>query len=129
MARWKLLGDLERLVMEVLWDTVTPQTVRDVHARVTARHELAYTTVMTVLRRLAEKGLVIQDRGERAHRYCAAHTRDELVAGVMMDALDQVLGSGDKRSALVHFAERVDSEDLHVLQQALAEVDNRQASA
>ena len=91
--------------------------------------ELAYTTIMTVLRRLADKGLVTQHRADRAHRYAAMHGRDELVAGLMMDALDQVVDSGDRKSALVHFIERVGRDDLRALQRALDEVEMKQSTA
>ncbi|MGH8573296.1 MAG: BlaI/MecI/CopY family transcriptional regulator, partial [Gammaproteobacteria bacterium] len=47
------LGELERAVMEVLWDRDEPFVVRDV-VRVLAGRGLAYTTVMTVLDRLAK---------------------------------------------------------------------------
>ena len=123
MAKWKVLGELERPVMEHLWNTSDPQTVREVHAAVSVRRRLAYTTVMTVLRRLADKGLVVQHRGDRAHRYTPVHGRDELVAGLMVDALDQVADSGDRRAALVHFVESVGTDDVHALQRALAELE------
>ncbi|WP_102142534.1 BlaI/MecI/CopY family transcriptional regulator [Mycobacterium hubeiense] len=123
MAKWKLLGELERRVMEHLWHAVEPQIVREVHAALAVRRNLAYTTIMTVLRRLADKGLVVQHRGDRAHRYAAVHSRDELVAGLMVDALEQVADSGDRRAALVHFVERVGTDDVHVLQRALAELE------
>lgn len=122
MAKWKLLGDLERRVMEHLWSASEPQTVREVHCAVSARRGLAYTTVMTVLRRLTDKGLVAQHRGDRAHRYAALHRRDELVAGLMVDALDQVADEGGRTAALVHFVESVGTGDLHVLQRALADL-------
>lgn len=128
MAKWKLLGDLERRVMDHLWDASEPQTVREVHSAVSTPRELAYTTIMTVLRRLADKGLVTQHRGDRAHRYAAMHGRDELVAGLMMDALDQVVDSGDRKSALVHFIERVGTDDLRALQRALNEVEMKQST-
>lgn len=129
MANPKLLGNLERRVMDHLWDASEPQTVREVHAAVSLSRELAYTTVMTVLRRLADKGLAMQHRADRAHRYAAIYGRDELVAGLMMDVLDQVVDSGDRKAALVHFIERVGSDDLHALQRALAEVELKQSSA
>ncbi len=47
------LGELERAVMDHLWSTSEPQTVRQVHEALAERRELAYTTVMTVLQRLA----------------------------------------------------------------------------
>ena len=123
MAKWKLLGELERRVMEHLWKSSEPQTVREVHAVVSVRRDLAYTTVMTVLRRLTEKGLVAQHRDDRAHRYAAAHGRDELVAGLMVDALRQAPDSGDRLAALVHFVESVGTDDLHALQRALDRVE------
>ena len=97
--------------------------MREVHAVVSVRRDLAYTTVMTVLRRLAEKGLVVQHRDDRAHRYAAVHGRDELVAGLMVDALRQALDSGDRLAALVHFVESVGTDDLHALQRALDRVE------
>lgn len=48
------LGDLERAVMDVLWEQTEPMTVREV-GRALADRDLAHTTVMTVLDRLAKK--------------------------------------------------------------------------
>ena len=89
MAKVTRLGDLERAVMDHLWSTPEPQTVRQVHEALSARRDLAYTTVMTVLQRLAKKNLVSQIRDDRAHRYAPVQARDELVAGLMVDALSQ----------------------------------------
>ncbi|MDW5609752.1 BlaI/MecI/CopY family transcriptional regulator [Mycolicibacterium sp. D5.8-2] len=128
MTTWKLLGELERRVMDQLWKTAQPQTVREVHCAVSVSRDLAYTTVMTVLRRLADKGLAVQHRGDRAHRYEAAYGRDQLVAGLMMDALDHAAELGDRVSALVHFVERVGTDDLRALQRALVEVEDTEAN-
>ncbi|MBM7368935.1 putative transcriptional regulator [Gordonia hydrophobica] len=81
------LGDLERAVMDTLWASATPQTVRQVHAELSNTRNLAYTTVMTVLQRLTKKGLVNQIRDDRAHQYAAASPREDLVAKLMVDAL------------------------------------------
>ena len=89
MAKLTRLGDLERAVMDHLWSMSEPQTVRQVHEALSTRRDLAYTTVMTVLQRLAKKNLVSQLRDDRAHRYAPVHGRDELVAGLMVDALFQ----------------------------------------
>ena len=61
------LGELERAIMDVLWDSVEPLTVRQVGLRLTNR-ELAHTTVMTVLDRLAKKGFARRQRDGRAWR-------------------------------------------------------------
>ena len=125
MAKLTGLGELERAVMDHLWDAATPQTVRQVHEALAARRELAYTTVMTVLQRLARKGLVIQIRADRAHQYTPAHGRDELVAGLMVDALDQAADSGDRRAALMHFVGRVGADEADALRRALADLEAR----
>ena len=57
MRKMNGLGDLERAVMDTLWATSTPQTVRQVHESLSENRSLAYTTVMTVLQRLAKKNL------------------------------------------------------------------------
>ena len=54
----KILGDLEADVMEAIW-ALGHATVHDVLERLAAAdRELAYTTVMTVMSRLADKGLL-----------------------------------------------------------------------
>lgn len=80
MTRWRTasganpLGPLERELMGVLWDSDGPMTVREVLSVVNdgRTESLAYTTVMTTLARLADKGLAARDRDGRAHRYRAA---------------------------------------------------------
>ena len=114
------LGELERAVMDHLWDAREPQTVRQVHESLAAHRELAYTTVMTVLQRLARKGLVVQIRDDRAHQYEPAYGRDELVAGLMVDALAQAADSGGRRAALMRFVGRVGADEADALRRALA---------
>ncbi len=105
--------------MEHLWAADEPQTVRQVHAALAVHRDLAYTTVMTVLQRLAKKNLVTQHRSDRAHRYTPVHSRDELVAGLMVDALSSGTGTGSRVGALVHFVQRVTPDEAHALREAL----------
>ncbi|MGW2661304.1 BlaI/MecI/CopY family transcriptional regulator [Nocardia tengchongensis] len=117
------LGELEKAVMDQLWSADEPQTVRQVHEALAERRELAYTTVMTVLQRLAKKNLVVQQRDDRAHRYAPVHTRDELVASLMVDALQQADEVGSRRAALVHFVEQVGADEADALRAALAKLE------
>jgi predicted transcriptional regulator len=73
---------LERNVLQVLWEVVEPLTVREVLDRLNhgRRVPLAYTTVMTVLSRLTDKGWVVCDRGEKHHRYRAVAESDAALA-------------------------------------------------
>jgi predicted transcriptional regulator len=103
------LGDLERDVMTQLWDAAEPLTVRQVHERLARDRDLAYTTVMTVLDRLAKKGVVLQEKADRAYRYAPAQTREEMTASVMLDALT---AGGDRDAALAYFVGQLPPEAL-----------------
>ncbi len=109
------LGDLERAIMDVLWESATPLTVRQVGSRLTDR-DLAHTTVMTVLDRLAKKGFAQRKRDGRAWLYCAAASREAYVTELMLFALDQ---TGDRSAALASFARRVSDNEARVLRRAL----------
>jgi predicted transcriptional regulator len=117
------LGDLERRVMEQLWTTQEPQSVREVHAALTRDRELAYTTVLTVLDRLAKKGLVNRESAGRAYHYSPAQSREQLVADVMHDALPG--GESDRTAALVAFVEGVTPEEADTMRAALAKLEGR----
>ncbi|GAB1691635.1 BlaI/MecI/CopY family transcriptional regulator [Krasilnikovia sp. M28-CT-15] len=101
------LGDLEREVMTQLWDAGEPLTVRQVHERLSRERDLAYTTVMTVLDRLAKKGVVRQQRADRAYRYLPAQSREEMTAALMMDALSATPDGEPRDAALAHFLGRL----------------------
>jgi predicted transcriptional regulator len=115
------LGELERAVLEQLWSHGPDEwsTVREVHDVLAARRDIAYTTVMTVLGRLAKKSLVNEQRAERAYLYQAAASRDELTAELMRGALDE-FGTDDRRTAFVHFVDTASPEDVAALREALA---------
>jgi predicted transcriptional regulator len=78
-----VLGPLERRVMEHLWRS-GPSTVRETRAALNsgARSPLAYTTVMTILVRLSEKGYVAREREGRQYRYEATFDEASLPAAV-----------------------------------------------
>ncbi|SDS77519.1 BlaI/MecI/CopY family transcriptional regulator [Microlunatus soli] len=117
------LGDLERRVMEELWSSAAPRSVRDVHAALTRERDLAYTTVMTVLDRLAKKGLVNRESSGRAYLYAAVQTREEMAADVMHEALE---GTGqDRTAALVAFVDRVTPEEAATMREALSRLESK----
>lgn len=65
------LGPLESEVMAALWRAEAAMTVRDTLEAVNQdrSEELAYTTVMTVLSRLADKGILVRERRGRGFVY------------------------------------------------------------
>ncbi|MQA83782.1 MAG: BlaI/MecI/CopY family transcriptional regulator [Streptosporangiales bacterium] len=114
------LGYLERTVMNVLWERGEPLTARDVGRALAGDRDLAHTTVMTVLDRLAKKGLLARQRDGRAWRYRPAASRETYVAELMLNALDQ---TRDRDAALARFARSVTGEEARVLRSALDEIE------
>ena len=107
--------------MEVLWESPTPMTVRQVSTCLTDR-DLAHTTVMTVLDRLAKKGFVKRQRAGRAWRYRPAESREAYVTELMLTALDQ---TGDRQAALTRFARSVSGAEAEALMAALETLEPR----
>ena len=89
--------------MELLWASDEPRSGADVHAVLSAERELAYTTVMTVLDRLAKKGLVVRDLVNRAWQYRAHNTQAEVLAAELGDLLARV-PDGVRLDALARLA-------------------------
>ena len=114
--------------MEILWSDDSGLSVRDVLDQLERREhhkELAYTTIMTVLDRLAKKGIADRTRDGRAWRYSAAASREELAATALRSALDTV--QADRTAAMLHFLDDASPGELDDLRAALAEVERRRA--
>jgi predicted transcriptional regulator len=87
----KILGDLEADVMEVIWARGRA-TVHDVQKRLSAAdRELAYTTVMTVMSRLAGKGLLEKRKEGAAYVYVPVATKEEFTRRTVGTVLRELL--------------------------------------
>ena len=103
------LGELETSVLDVLWGSADPLSVRDVGARLKRRPALAYTTVMTVLDRLHDKGFVRRDKSGRAFLYRPRVQREALMAEVdayraQLDRIAAMVAAGDAAALEAVFA-------------------------
>ena len=68
MTKRSELPDLELACLKILWDS-GDLTVREVRERLAPKRSLAYTTVMTVLDRLAHKGVVSRRKIGKTYLY------------------------------------------------------------
>ncbi|MEK7539616.1 MAG: BlaI/MecI/CopY family transcriptional regulator [Patescibacteria group bacterium] len=104
----RLLGSLERQIMQLFWAAPTPSdrfSVRDVHVCLSQQGSLvAYTTVMTVMSRLAEKGLLGRRLVGRGYRYEAKVNPKDAVFQATEDFMHSLEGEFGA-AALVHFVE------------------------
>jgi len=113
-------SDRELDVMTVLWDA-GPSTAAEVRERlVDADVDLAYNTVLTVLRVLEEKGHVTHVVQGKAHRYRALVSRSRAGQRAVTRMLDTVFG-GSAELLLTHLVRdrRVDAAELKRLRRLL----------
>lgn len=108
--------------MELLWAREEPASARDVSRALADDRDLAHTTVMTVLDRLAKKGFLRRERDGRAWLYHPVTTKEDYVAELMLGALDL---TGDRDAALTHFVRSVSGDEAEVLREALAALEDR----
>ena len=100
------LTERELQVMQVFWKhgELTAADVRRELARVGLR--LAYTTVATLVRLVAEKGFLEQTSHERPFRYRPRRTQEEVSRRLLGDLLHRVFGGSRERLLLHLFEER-----------------------
>ncbi len=74
----KLLGSLELEVMECMWQ-ISKSTVRQVTKIIDCKRPIAYTTVMTVMGHLTDKGLLTRTKYGKRYYYRVAQSKDEFL--------------------------------------------------
>nr|WP_203634424.1 BlaI/MecI/CopY family transcriptional regulator [Streptomyces sp. SID10815] len=110
------MGELENSVMTRVWKWNRPVTVREVLEDLQQERSIAYTTVMTVLDNLHQKGWVRREAEGRAYRYEAVSTRAAYAAALMNDAWSQ---SDNAAAALVAFFGMMSEEQRRALRDAV----------
>jgi predicted transcriptional regulator len=103
------LGSLESEIMELIWRE-SPASVRDIYEQLLSRRQIAYTTVMTVLNRLYDKGMLKREQVGRAYLYTPTQTRAEYCSDTVRTVMKGLI-SGFGEPALSHFVDSVDEHD------------------
>ena len=115
-VRRRPVGALEGEVLAYLWKHNEPSTPGEVLEAIDG--DLAYTTIMTILTRLWNKGLVERHRDGRAYAYAPKVTEADFAARRMQAALTM---TQDHRAALVSFTDGLNKRDLQTLRRILDE--------
>lgn len=92
----------ELAIMKIVW-SLERATVRDVYEALRERREIAYTTVMTMMRILEEKGYLTKTQVERAYEYRPTRSRQEVLGDLVREFIDRVF-DGAAAPLLVHLA-------------------------
>ncbi|MEU5312688.1 BlaI/MecI/CopY family transcriptional regulator [Streptomyces sp. NPDC021562] len=108
-------GELESDVLAALWAADGPQTARQVQDRLPG--DLAYTTVLTILSRLYDKGMLVRHREGRGYAYEPARDEASHTAQRMHSLL---AGGSDREAVLARFVSELSEHDEHLLHQLLS---------
>lgn len=92
----------ELAIMKVVWK-LDKATVRDVYETLRAKRQVAYTTVMTMMKILEDKGYLRKTRGERAYVYTPSRPRQQVVGAMVRDFVERVF-DGAAGGLLLHLA-------------------------
>jgi len=90
-AKCKMLGGLEQKIMEVLWSSSTPLKPSEVLAKINNGH--AYTTIMTVLKRMADKKLIKRELIGNTYQYEALQDKSTFAAEALEDLFARLFES------------------------------------
>ncbi|SOD84621.1 BlaI/MecI/CopY family transcriptional regulator [Streptomyces sp. Ag109_G2-15] len=108
-------GELESGVLAALWGADRPLTARQVLERLPG--DLAYTTVLTILSRLYDKGVLVRHRAGRGYAYAPVRDEASDTAARMRTLLER---GSDREAVLTRFVSELSQEDEQLLHRLLA---------
>jgi BlaI family transcriptional regulator, penicillinase repressor len=113
----------ELAIMKVVWK-LGSATVRDVFETLRVRRTLAYTTVMTMMKILEEKGYLKKVRVERAYLYRPTRPRQQVLGAMVRDFVDRVF-DGAAGGLLLHLARdrRLSKDERTTIRRIIEEMD------
>ena len=99
----KTLTDQELQIMKVIWER-GEATVRDVVAALSEQRQIAYTTVMTMMNILEQKGHLKKRQVDRAFVYKPAHAQEQVIGSMVREFVDRVF-NGSAAPLLLHLVD------------------------
>jgi predicted transcriptional regulator len=108
----RTLTEQELEIMKIVWDR-DRATVRDVYEALLAKRKVAYTTVMTMMKILEQKGYLKKTEVDRAYVYRAAQPKGQVIGAMVREFVNRVF-NGAAEPLLVHLVEEhnLSREDL-----------------
>lgn len=111
----KVLGNSESDIMDIIWRKDCEVCVRDIYEELAARREIAYTTVMTIMGRLADKKILQKRKEGNVSYFIPVMTREDFTSQVVGNVVDSLL-KDFADVTFSHFLERVKKEDKAIIE-------------
>jgi BlaI family transcriptional regulator, penicillinase repressor len=102
-TRKAVLTDQELEIMKIIWQR-GDSTVREVYEELLKSRKIAYTTVMTMMGILEQKGRLTKTSRDRAYVYSPAEPQEEVVGNMVHDFVKRLF-DGSAKPLLVHLVE------------------------
>jgi BlaI family penicillinase repressor len=117
----KTLTDQELEIMKIVWVRQT-STVRDVYEALLERRKVAYTTVMTMMKILEQKGYLHRKQVDRAYVYRPAQPKNQVIGKMVRDFVNRVF-NGSAEPLLVHLIEdrRLTGDEIEEIRRLIGE--------
>jgi len=118
-AKKPLLTDQELAIMKVIWSRGSA-TVRDVYEELLRHRKIAYTTVMTMMGVLEQKGRLDKVLRARAYVYSPTEPQSQIVGNMVQDFVKRVF-DGSAKPLLVHLVEnrKINSQEIEEIRTLL----------
>ena len=118
----RVLGDLERLVMDILWNR-GDVTGREVLEEIEKTRPLALTTILTVMDRLLKKGLIKRKKRGGVFVYTPSISRDDFVRQVSEEVMQGILdiSTSSAASSFVDILYKTSPEEMDRLSRLIEE--------
>jgi predicted transcriptional regulator len=114
------LHELEAAIMDVVWTKrLSRFAVSEVVAVLEKQREIAYTTVMTTLARLYEKGLLGRERDGKRYLYSPKLSREQFLESTAREVLDGAVGEHQALAMLVEKVSEASVSDLDELEKLI----------
>jgi BlaI family penicillinase repressor len=115
------LTEQELEIMKIVWQRERV-TVRDVYEDLLERRKIAYTTVMTMMKILAQKKYLRKSQEERAYVYQPTKPKNQVIKGMVREFVNRVF-NGSAEPLLVHLMEdrKLSGKDLEEISRMIRE--------
>ena len=121
MNKIKRLPDSELELMQIIWKLDSPVSRTDIEKNLPENHQLAATTILTLLTRLAEKDFLKVEKQGKTNLYTPLVTEKDYLAGESRNILNRLYGGSLKAFAMSLVDSGVSKEEIDELRKMLDE--------
>jgi len=111
----RFLGELEKDIMEILWKNGR-LSVKEVWIELLKSKKMAYTTIMTVMGRLAQKGLLLKEKEGKSYYYTPKYKKDEFMDKVSREVFLGMLENQSSKT-LASFVDVLTEKDPRIIEE------------